>query len=86
MLKSLVLAGLIAIGTTASAFAEGSSTDLLAVSASAGDRPSEQGCHDASKPWLPGTLQIDERTQPPIQAEPDPLFERAPVITGCALV
>lgn len=86
MIKSVILAVFFAMGTTPHAFPLGSLTDVTAVFVSSGDLPREQGCHDASRPWLPETLQIDDGARPTDQGESNIHFERKSASADCALV
>ena len=74
MLRSLALAGLLALGTTASALAGISTAAAATPSQSAGQ--SEPGCRGGLGPWQPGTLQVDDGA---------PRAQGAPTAADCAL-
>ena len=84
MLRSLALAGLLTVGMTAPALAEGSTAAAAPPAPSAGQ--SAPRCHGGLGPWLPGTLQVDDRERAPLPAERGTRVERAPAAGDCALV
>ena len=86
MLKTMVLAGLLAMGTTAQASAQGAAADVAVVPPSLSTGAAQRGCHDASDAWLPGTLQIDERARATDPAPPARQVDRAPAPIDCVLV
>ncbi len=85
MLRSLALAGLLAVGTTASALAEVSIAEAPTATPVPSAGQSVPGCHGGLGPWLPGTLQVDERERAPLPAEGGVQVERAPAQADCAL-
>ena len=85
MLRSLALAGLLAVGTTASALAEVSTAEEAAAPAAPSAGQSEPGCNGGLGPWQPGTLQVDERERAPLPTERGTRVERAPAPADCAL-
>lgn len=75
MLRSFALAGLLALGTTASALA-GISTAAAATSPLQSAGQSEPGCRGGLGPWQPSTLQVDDGA---------PRAQGAPTAADCAL-
>ena len=85
MLRSLALAGLLAVGTTASALAQDSMAKAPMATPVPSAGQSDPGCRGGLGPWLPGTLQVDERERAPLPAEGGTPVERAPAPADCAL-
>ena len=85
MLRSLALAGLLAMGTTASALAAVSTAEVTTPPLAPSAGQSEPGCRGGLGPWLPGTLQVDDRERAPLPAERGARVERAPAPADCAI-
>ena len=84
MLKVLLIPGFLAI--TAVAFVDrslaGPSEPALMIAVG----PADPGCSDASEPWLPGSLQIKDRSGSPNDADAELRIKRAQTPSDCVLV
>ena len=84
MVKSMMFAGMFAMGVTAPVFAETLVPDGTAPGTALAYADNEHGCNSASGSWLPGTLQIDDGTRTKNQAAPAEWPRRGQTPADCA--